>query len=416
MRRLGSARIAVGVIVLGVLVAAVFAVASARAASNKPYTANVHQTLNTLNSFTLTLTNDLKASQSLGSANFTPPPGFTAGTPTNIQASPGVSFSVNVVNNVVQFRAASSATALGKGEFVSADVPVTISQCTSALWGVEAKQSNDFSGQPGNDMTLNPASDLTPLGSFTWDPIGTTVNGVFAPAIYTTSAANFPSPSPTVNAFDTCGAPKGNYNGPTQLAYNGHSASVSGPTWLNGVGTVSITPTVSETNRNLTLTDNASGISATSDPFDTQDRICTSADTSCAWHNGNNSINANANGPASGSLGVGFDPAGNVNFVCGTPGNPMGNTVITISPHGTPEGAYQVTLVYSKQISGTGNANNFVFCESKDNGVTFSQLLACAVPPPNPPVDCIVSQGRTQGGALQVILSLLPGDPYVGGR
>jgi hypothetical protein len=401
-------------------VAVAIVAATAQAASNKPYTANVHQTLNTSGSFTLTLTNDPKASQSLGSANFTAPPGFTLGVVTGKGGAGASGFDANVVGNVVQFRAKSSSQALAKGQTVSADVTVTggISGCGSATWTVEAKQSNDFSGQPGNDMTLNPASDLTPLGSFAWNPIGTQIGDVFAPAILTGTNSN-----ETVDALDTCGALKTAsqspfdtaYNGPTTLAYDGHQATVSGLTWSSGVGTASIKPTVSETSRTLTLTDIQTGISAQSDPFDTQDKICTSVDTSCVWHNGNNSINANANGPATGSLGVGFDPAANVNFVCNGPGAPLGGTVITISPHDTPAGSYLVTLVYSKQLSGTGSANAFSFCESTDNGATFTQLLSCADTDPGLH-DCVSDQKRVIGGALQVILSLLPGDPYVGGK
>jgi hypothetical protein len=416
MKRFGSLKNAAAVLVLCGLVAAAVAVASAQAASNKPYTANVHQTLNTPNSFTLTLTNDPKASQSLGSANFTAPAGFALGTVSNITNS---GFTVSVSGSIVQFRAKSSSQALGKGQSVRADVAVTISACTTATWTVEAKQSNDFSGQPGNDMTLNPASDLTPLGSFHWDPIGTTVNGVFAPAIYTTRAANYPSPSPTVHGLDTCGAPKTGYSGPTTLTYNGapDKVTVSGPSpWsASGVGTVSIAPTISETNRSLTVTDSLTGISGASDPFDTQDKLCTSVDISCTWGNGN-SINASSHGPGQGSLGVGFNPV--VPFSCSGGNVPLGNTVITIAPHGTSNPgdhvAYQVTIVYSKQASGTGSANAFVFCESVTDGATWTLLPACADTDPLLH-DCVFDQKRVTGGALQVILSLV-GDPYVGGK
>jgi hypothetical protein len=416
MKRFGSLRNAAALLVFCGLVAAAVAVASAQAASNKPYTANVYRTLNTPGSFTLKLTNDPKASQSLGSANFTAPPGFEPGVVSNIT---NTGFNVTVSNNVVQFRAKSSATALAKGQSVSADVVVTISACTTATWTVEAKQSNDFSGQPGNGMILSSASDLTPLGSFRWDPVGTTVNGVFAPALYTTRAANYPSPSPTVHGLDTCGAAKTGYSGPTTLTYNGapDKVTVSGPSpWTaSGVGTVSIAPTISETNRSLTLTDSLTGISGTSDPFDTQDKICTSLDTSCTWGNGN-SINASAHPPGQGSLGVGFNPA--VPFSCNGGSTPLGNAVITIAPHGTsnPEDhvTYQVTIVYSKQASGTGSANAFVFCESIDDGVNWSQLPSCADTDPLLH-DCVFDQKRVTGGALQVILSLV-GDPYVGGR
>ncbi|HEY1563491.1 MAG TPA: hypothetical protein VGF72_02275 [Gaiellaceae bacterium] len=414
---------------MGGLVAAVAAAASAQAASNKPYTANVHQTLNTANSFTLTLTNDPKASQSLGSANFTAPAGFALGAVSHVTNS---GFTVSVSGSVVQFRAKSSSQALGKSQSVSADVAVTISACTSATWSVEAKQSNDFSGQPGNDMTLNPASDLTPLGSFEIADIGTTIstlNGsVFAPAIQTNQQY-----ASTTTAYDTCHHIKTEAQTPLDVAYSGAALTHTGlhddvtksvlydPTggqtlsWTNGNGTVKITPVISETNNTITVTDPTTGISDTSNFFDTQDRICTSNDSLCTWSRGN-SINASAHGPAQGSLGVGFNPV--VPFTCGDGNTPLGNAVITIAPHGTSNPGdhvpYQVTLVYSKQTSGTGSANAFVFCESIDEGVNWGQLPSCADTDPLLH-DCVFDQKRVTGGALQVILSLV-GDPYVGGK
>ena len=74
---------------------------------------------------------------------------------------------------VVKFRATSSAVALKPGESVSAVVTVVTipSGCVDATWTIEAKQSNDFSGQPGNDFQPElAASDLVPLGSFDIDP------------------------------------------------------------------------------------------------------------------------------------------------------------------------------------------------------------------------------------------------------
>src|SRR5512142_1947261 len=153
-------------VVLAVAAAVAIAAATAEATPNKPYTANVHQTLNTAGSFTLTLTNDPHASQALGSADFTAPAGFVLGNVTNIGGTDASGFNVTISGNLVQFRAKSSQTDLGAGQTVSADVTVTdgIAGCGSAAWTVEAKQSNDFSGTPGNDLTLNPSSDLTPLG------------------------------------------------------------------------------------------------------------------------------------------------------------------------------------------------------------------------------------------------------------
>jgi hypothetical protein len=421
MKRFGMRRAvryggAAGVLA-AVAVAVALAAATAQASSNKPYLANVHQTLNTPSSFTFTLTNDPHASQSLGSANVTPPAGFALGAVTSTGGTDAAGFNVNVVGNVVQFRAKSSQKALGPGQTVSADVTVTsgIVGCASATWMVEAKQSNDFSGQPGNDMTLNPASDLAPLGSFEIADVGTpiAVDPFFTPVILLQKYIS------TTTAYDTCHNVKGNYNGAT-LAHHGLTNATITPTtslsWSNGTGMVDITPSVSETNNTLTVTDPTTGINDTSNFFDTQQKICTFADQgACAWQNGNGSIKANAPKPTTGSLGVGFDPVANVNFVCGSgSGGALGGTVITISPHDTSAGAYQVTLVYSKQVSGSGNANGFIFCESTDNGASFNQLPSCSVSGTG--VDCVVDQKRVTGGALQVILNLLPGDPYVGGK
>jgi hypothetical protein len=431
MKRLSSSRIAVGVGILGALAAAVVVVASAQAApSKKNYTMQVAVTKPVSGSvdpqnFTVKITNDKSSNTTLGSVNISPPAGFTIDTASTSQ--PGWIATVfptpppPVQDDVVQLRSASSGDAIAPGHSMTVSVHISspalpTTGCT-ANWSSQVKQSNDFNGTNNWFTFLSSGSDVTPLGSFAWDPIGTQIGDVFAPAIYTTNAANYPSPSPTVNALDTCGVSKGSYNGPTSLDYNGHSASVSGPTWSNGVGTVSIAPTISETNRNLMLTDGLTGISGTSDPFDTQDRICTTTDvTDCTWSNGKG-INASAPKPAMGSLGVGFNPV--VPFSCSGGSTPLGGTVITIAPHDTSNPGdqvpYQVTLVYSKQVSGTGNANAFVFCESADDGLTWggTPLPSCGTSGAG--VDCVFGQKRITGGALQVILSLL-GDPYVGGK
>ena len=420
MNRFGSFRNAAAVVVLGGVVAAVVAVATASAASNKPYTANVHQTLNAPGHFTLTLTNDPKASQTLGSANFTAPTGFvlTQGAAGNISNS---GFNVNVVGNLVQFRAKSSSQALGKGASVSADVTVTggiVGGCASATWLVEAKQSNDFSGQPGNDMTLNPASDLTPLGSFEIADIGSPI--IVAP--FSTPAILLQKYTSNTVAYDTCHNVKGNYTGATLTHHGLTGATISPSTSLSwngtGTGSVDITPVYSETNNTITVTDGTTGITDTSNLFDTQQKICNQDASDCAWQNNNGSIKANSSKPTTGSLGVGFDPVANVTWDCG--GNPLGNTVITIAPHDTGGGDYQVTIVYAKSISGTGNANSFAVCESTDNGASFQVLQACSsYPTPVPPAqlpDCVVDQKRVTGGALQIILNLDPHDPYVGGK
>jgi hypothetical protein len=400
-----------------VLVLAIFAViiASAQAASSsKPYTANVHRTLNTPGSFTLTVTNDPRAQQSLGSANFTAPSGLALGTVTSITNS---GFNVTVAGNVVQFRAKSSATALGKGGTVSADVTATTttlcstSNPLSGTWGVEAKQSNDFSGQPGNALNLAPGADLTPLGSFVFAPIETVLtSGLHVPQILTDHAAPL-----SVTAKDTCGNVDADYSGgsfaaaaatPTRL----DGATFAGPSFSGGTGTGSVTPALVEAGDHITITDSVTGISGTSDPaFDVVETICAIPGTVCVWQNKNKSISASSTVPGdsggTASLGFGFRALA---ATCG--GHAFVGDGVDINPH-SYTGNYQVTLTYSKSLTGNGPASAFQFCTSVDT-VLWAPLPTCSVAFP---VDCIVSQKRVTGGALEFVLLLDPLDPWGGG-
>jgi hypothetical protein len=401
-----------------VLMLAIFAViiGSAQAASSKPYAANVHRTLNTPGSFTLTLTNDPKAQQSLGSANFTAPTGITLGAVTSISSS---GFNVTIAGNIVQFRAKSSSTALGKGGVVSADVTATTnalcspSDPLSATWALEAKQSNDFSGQPGNSMSLSPSSDLTPLGSFVFAPIETVLpdSGLHVPQILTDAAAPL-----AVTAYDTCGNVDSDYSGgsfaaatasPTRL----DGASFTGPSFTGGSSAGSVTPVLVEAADRVTITDSVTGIVGTSTPtFDVVETICAVPGTVCNWQNKKGTITASSTVPGdmggTSSLGFGFRE---LTATCGA-GSLVGEGV-NINPYHytTP---YQVTLTYSKSLTGNGPAAAFAFCTSADNTLNWAPLPACSSAVT---VDCIVTQKRVTGGALQFVLVLDPADPWGGG-
>jgi hypothetical protein len=114
---------------------------------------------------TATLTN-LTSQQRLGSANITPAGGLTAEGFTPLP-SPAT---VAIVANVVQVRNLS----LAPGASVTVSLTVRTPCSTGQLvpdWSVVAKQANDFSGLPGNDLALDlTASSLT-----------TTTTGVCAP-------------------------------------------------------------------------------------------------------------------------------------------------------------------------------------------------------------------------------------------
>ena len=183
MKRLGSRRNAAAVVVLGGLLAAVVAVASAQAApSKKNFTVQVAVTKPTSGpvnpqTFTITLANDGSSNTTLGSANISPPAGFAVDTAS--AAQPG--WTATPVGNVVQLRSATSGDALAPGRSMTVSVhvssPALPTTCSSATWSAQVKQSNDFNGTNNSFTQLLGKSDMTPLGSFSWDPIGTTVNG-----------------------------------------------------------------------------------------------------------------------------------------------------------------------------------------------------------------------------------------------
>lgn len=394
---------------LGV-VALVAALGAAQAApSQKTFSATVHVTggavTSTSATLRLTLTNRTR-SQTLGSANFIPPGGIS---PTSIVgAADRAGWTAAVSGGIVTFR--STSNALPNGQSVSADVAVTISQatCGSATWTTQAKQSNDFSGA-GNDFQFDPqGSDLTPLGSFVIAPIQTVKDGQTIPAILTEVAH-----TSTTQARDLCENTKPNYSGAvrsqTLLTQASFSPS-SGLSWSNGIGTVVITPEWTETGNALTVSDSTTGISATSNFFDTTDKLCTPSETVCQWEDEGKKILAEATPPPSGAnLGIGFNSL--LPFSCTGASEPLGDSIVNINPRGYTA-PYTVSLTYQKSAIGNGPASSFDVCLSKDNGATWgSPLSACGSTPQAP---CLLERKKVNGGDLRIVLFLSPADPWGG--
>jgi hypothetical protein len=436
MKRFGTRKVAryggaAGVLIVAAIAIAI-AAATAQATPNKPYTANVHQTLNTAGSFKLTLTNDPHASQTLGSANFTAPAGFVlqqgALTPGGTDAS---GFNVTVVGNVVQFRAKSSTTALGAGQTVSADVSVTsgiTGGCTSATWSVDARQSNDFSGTPGNFMTLNPASDLTPLGSFVFAPVESVLNGPEGPGTLHVPQVIVNQAAPiSITALDTCGNVDADYSGGQFVLGTGLADATFGQlSWSGGNGTSSVTPHTVEVGDQFSIQDGPSGISATSvstspkTTFDVVQTICAGQGSSCVWTdpNGKSPISATSKVPGDSnghaSLGLGYKPLAS-GVTCGGIGAPVGDSIY-IDPFNYT-GPFTVVLTYAKSLAPKGPASSVVTC--KDVGVdqNGNTIWSRAAIPPcgNTPAAPCADAANIQGGALQITLYLNPGDPHTVG-
>ena len=115
------------------------------------------------------------STQYLGSANVTFPAGFSSLSVQSVSPPAGKVWTAAISGNVVQLRNSGSNTsyALAPGQAVVVTVKATTpSGCASYPVATQAKQSNDFSGTPGNDFNLvgtQPSVTVSPgstLGSF----------------------------------------------------------------------------------------------------------------------------------------------------------------------------------------------------------------------------------------------------------
>jgi hypothetical protein len=153
---------------LALVAVAICAAAAAAATTTKDFSATITPSsvpAGRLVDMTATIRN-LTAQQRLGSANVTPPPGFAALSVTSLSRPQPAT--ATIVGGVVQLRELS----LSPQDSVTVALKV-MTPCSVGVWPdwtVVAKQANDFSGSPGNSLTLDPgASSLsaTTIGACT---------------------------------------------------------------------------------------------------------------------------------------------------------------------------------------------------------------------------------------------------------
>ena len=274
-------RAVTGGIVVGALIAAglVVSAGASPSSSNKSYSASISPGSanggSTAN-FTVTIKNLASSTQSLGSANATFPAGFTlpqgAVAPANITLTPpGKTWSTTVAGSVVQLRnpGPSNTNALAPGQSVSVTIAQvgTPASCGSYSLTTQAKQANDFSGAPGNDLTrVGPEPSVT-VGSGSLDHF--VVSSVDNPQ---TAGTGF---TVTATAYDVCGNVKTNYQGgATVTGTLGTSPAPSNkaPTyglfgnWTGGQANATVTAYKAETGVHVTVAD--SGKTGNSNNFD----------------------------------------------------------------------------------------------------------------------------------------------------
>jgi hypothetical protein len=197
--------------------------------------------------------NTYVSTQSLGSANITFPSLFGLGSP-SVSAPPGKTWTASVAGDTVQLRTPGSTHAIVPGESVSVTVNVTVpasAACTGAsphTITTSARQSNNFSGPPGNAFTNalgDPTLGISP-GALDHFVVG---------AISSPKTAGGPPITVQATAYDACGTIKTNYAGGAVVTGNlttspGFPPGTPGTapsygafgTWTAGTATASVTP------------------------------------------------------------------------------------------------------------------------------------------------------------------------------
>lgn len=222
---------------------------------------------------------NLTSQQQLGSVNLTAPAGFTVtgADITGFSFSPApTGASAEPVGDTVQLRGLS----VPPGGWVQVEIEIVAPCAASEIgWTSVVKQANDFNGQPGNDLTIDPSKSSTTTStsggcrlSFTTQPtdvqVGSTITGI---------AGNPAGPPVAVTVLDGAGIPT-TAAVPVTVAVGAAPAGGTlsdGPetvTSTNGIatfGTLSVTKAGT-----YTLVATSPGLTSdTSDPFKAYDAL-----------------------------------------------------------------------------------------------------------------------------------------------
>lgn len=242
-------------------------IAPAIADTNKPYAVVVSPAdvpAGSTSTFTATLINET-ATQQLGSANLTLPAGFT---PLSVGV-PSPSGTAAIVGGTIQLRD----LAVPAGTSASVSV-VALTPCPTGTytWSVIAKQANNFSGDPGNDLTFDPANSalttsLTGTCHLGFDFVAQPASAQVGAAI--TSVTYDPAAPPVaVQVLDGGGTLISSSTAPVTLTIlnNPGGGFLSGTTTVDAVGGVATFPGISIDQSGLSYTLSADTSAVAIDP------------------------------------------------------------------------------------------------------------------------------------------------------
>ena len=407
--------------VLVVLGCAAGATPASAAPNTKPYTVVITPdpvAAGSAATMTATFSVDAGETQQLGSADLTSP-----------FAVRSVSPSSNVVRNVIQLRNLNVQPGTSRTVSIGVDVPCAPRDYD---WLIKAKQANDFSGPPGNDMTPTPRSDLT-----------TTVGGGCALRFVEGRQPQDARVGQTITNtdFDPYGLPvEVEVIDGAQRRVTSSSALITiGLGMGSGLGTLSGARTVeakygvarfgdlSISARGLyTLAASSPGYTSTaSDPFQVEElavRCETGVDCTGTLSEGGSTLTAHlpANG-SSGYLTMGIEPAGR--FDC------LGYTELS-AERGIVDSAVNrvktVTFVIDKRVMNASANNGVSFLEMCFGApyVFTTKSGVPATPDPNGSglyigllpdcgsLPCVSARRKDRAGNGIIVAQTPPGDPF----
>jgi len=373
--------------------------------------------------FTLTLTNEA-SQQALGSANVTPPSGFTLVSVTPVGT---------VAGNVVQLRN----LALQPGQSTSVTIQANV-PCTGGtyVWEAQAKQSNDFNGPPGNAFTLDAsASNLTTTvdGSchlnFAGQPTDAQVN-----ATITTQPFNTPPGGPVqVEVLDGNNVRITSSTATITLQIDPASPNPAPGATLSGGSSVT-QGAVAGVASFSTLSINVHGVydllatspgitSAASATFDIWDSVasCQPGQTCTGTVSTSNSQTSQVSGTSSTS-GFLLESLGEDTLSCGDTFN-HAPSVTTVSERNFSSSAPKTVVVtIAKQVvqlTPNNGAASYAVCYSSStpftdvngNTVTTGLLPGCKANAVVPP--CVASITKDQAGEVVETVTVPSGDPFI---